>query len=77
MSKRETLEAAEAAEILGLSRWTLYDLARHHAIPHVRVGRRVLFRRMSILAWLDAQEAVSMGKPEAVGDARLNGTHVR
>lgn len=75
MTMRETIEAAEAAEILGLSTWTLYDLARRHAIPHVRVGRRVLFRRASILAWLDAQEALSTG-PETVSDMKLNGTRV-
>ncbi|MHB1042356.1 MAG: helix-turn-helix transcriptional regulator [Eubacteriales bacterium] len=58
---RETIEAAEAAAILGVSEWTIYDLARRKILPHVRVGtRRVLFRRTSILAWLDAQEQVSM-----------------
>lgn len=57
---RETIEAREAAEILGVSTWTIYDLARRRVLPHVRVGRRVLFRRTSLLAWLQAQEQASV-----------------
>ena len=59
---RETIEAVEVAAILGVSEWTVYDLARRRVIPHVRLGtRRVLFRRSSILAWLDAREQASVG----------------
>jgi len=57
---RETIEAKEAAEVLGLSTWSVYDLARRRVIPHIRVGRRVLFRRSSILAWLEQQEQASV-----------------
>jgi excisionase family DNA binding protein len=60
---RETITAEEAAVIIGVSEWTVYDLARRRVLPHIRVGRRVLFRRTSILAWLEQQEATSM-KPE-------------
>ncbi|MBC7342520.1 MAG: helix-turn-helix domain-containing protein [Clostridia bacterium] len=56
---RETMEAKEAAELLGVSTWTVYDLARKHVIPCIKIGRRVLFRRASLLAWLDAQEQQS------------------
>lgn len=69
MNQCETITADEAAEILGLSTWTIYDLARRRMVPHVRVGRRVLFRRSSILAWLEAQEAVSMQSPGAAAGA--------
>ncbi|SHF31404.1 DNA binding domain-containing protein, excisionase family, partial [Desulfofundulus australicus DSM 11792] len=57
---RETMTAKEAAEILGVSEWTVYDLARRQMVPHVKIGRRVLFRRTSILAWLEAQEQASV-----------------
>lgn len=57
---RETIEAKEAAAILGVSEWTVYDLARRRIIPHVRVGRRVLFRKSGILTWLEQQEAASI-----------------
>jgi excisionase family DNA binding protein len=59
----ETITAGEAAAIIGISEWTIYDLARRKVIPHVRIGRRVLFRRESLMAWLEQQEAASM-KPE-------------
>lgn len=62
---RETIEAKEAAELLGLSEWTIYDLARRREIPHIRVGRRVLFRRTSLLSWLDEQEAASVRQEPA------------
>lgn len=58
--QRETITAKEAAGILGLSEWAVYDLARRRLLPHVRVGRRVLFRYASLLAWLEAQEQVSV-----------------
>lgn len=70
---RETIEAHEAAEILGLSAWTVYDLVRRHVLPHIRVGRRVLFRRTSMLAWLEAQEQASVTaepEPETTGGIR-------
>jgi len=71
---RETLEAREAAEILGLSTWTVYNLVRQHEIPHIKVGRRVLFRRASLLAWLDEQETASVRQePERTGKIRRLG----
>ncbi|MFZ5768637.1 MAG: helix-turn-helix domain-containing protein [Bacillota bacterium] len=57
---KECLRAQEAAEILNLSPWTLYRLAREGRVPHVRIGGRVLFRRSSLIAWLDRQEAESV-----------------
>lgn len=60
---RETIEAADVAQIMGVSEWTVYDLARRRIIPHIRIGRRVLFRRSTILSWLEAQEKASLTEP--------------
>lgn len=68
---RETITASEAAKILGLSVWTVYDLARRGVLPHIRVGRRVLFRRASLLAWLGAQEQASVTAEPAGGIRRV------
>jgi len=57
---RETIVAREAAEMLGVSEWTVYDWTRKKYIPHIKVGKRVLFRRSSILQWLDEQEQASV-----------------
>ena len=51
---RETITAGEVAQLLGVSEWTVYDLTRRKMIPHIKIGRRVLYRRSSILAWLEA-----------------------
>lgn len=68
---RETCEAAEAAEIIGCSAWTLYKLARERKIPHIRLGRRILFRRQSLLQWLDEREQASVQQePPQVGKVR-------
>ncbi|TEB14615.1 Helix-turn-helix domain protein [Pelotomaculum sp. FP] len=68
---RETITAGEAAQLLGVSEWSVYDLARRHIIPHVKLSRRVLFRRTSLLSWLEAQEQASVAlAPELVGQIR-------
>jgi excisionase family DNA binding protein len=58
--KRLTLNAKEAAEILGISYWLILELAKKGGIPHVRAGNRVLFRESSLLQWLDEQETNSL-----------------
>jgi excisionase family DNA binding protein len=46
------LTAAEVGELLQVNlRWVL-DAARRNAIPHIRLGRYVRFRRVDIEAWL-------------------------
>ena len=68
---RETITASEAAQLLGISEWTVYDLARRHIIPHIKISRRVLFRRTSLLAWLETQEQASITiEPEPFGKIR-------
>lgn len=56
----ETIGAGQAAELLGVSEWSVYELARRRELPHVRVGRRVLFRRATLLDWMDAREQASV-----------------
>jgi len=62
----ETMTAKTAAEFLGLSEWSVYDLVRRRIVPHVRVGRRVLFRKQTLLEWLSEQEEASVGEQEPV-----------
>lgn len=68
---RETIEAKEAAELLGLSEWSVYNLARRRVLPHIKVGRRILFRRASLLDWLDEREQASVQQePVQTGKVR-------
>lgn len=48
----EAISADELAKLLGLDRKSVYDGATRGEIPHRRVGRRVLFFRRAIAAWM-------------------------
>lgn len=50
---KEVMTADEVAEFLGVDRTTVYDFAARGVIPHQRLGKRLLFRRGGIVAWLD------------------------
>ena len=49
----DVMTADEVAEYLGVDRNTVYEYAARGMIPHKRLGKRVLFRRGSIIAWFD------------------------
>ena len=50
------ITVAEAAEYLGTSRHRVYRLLHGDSgIPHVREGRRILFRRRDLDRWLKEQ----------------------
>jgi excisionase family DNA binding protein len=49
------LTAAEVAEILRVPRSTVYELARNHRIPFLKVGRRTLFNPERLAQWIEAQ----------------------
>ena len=49
---RDTIDIKEAAAVLGVSKFTLYYWAKAHRVPHYRLGRRVLFSRAGLTAWL-------------------------
>jgi len=46
------MSADEVAELLQVDRKTVYLAAQRGAIPHRRLGRRVLFERGAVLSWL-------------------------
>ena len=50
------LTAAEVAELLSVPKSWPLEQARADAIPHVRIGRYVRFRREAVLAWVDGLE---------------------
>ena len=54
--ERTTLTVGEIATYLGLSKDFIYILVRENRIPHVRVGRRILFKRESIDKWFEDME---------------------
>ena len=50
----DVMTADEVAEFLGVDRNTVYDYAGRGMIPHQRLGKRILFRRGGLVAWLDS-----------------------
>src|SRR5699024_12763260 len=69
-SKRSTLTVTEIAEYIGLSSDMIYILCREKRIPHIRIGRRILFKRAAIDEWLENQMS------EDRKSTRLNYSHV-
>jgi excisionase family DNA binding protein len=61
-SATEIMTADEVAEFLGVDRNTVYEYAGRGAIPHQRLGKRILFRRGAILSWLEGCKATSTRK---------------
>lgn len=49
------LTAPEVAELLRIPRATVYELARSHRIPFLKVGRRTLFESGTLSAWIAAR----------------------
>lgn len=49
---RPALNTDEAAALLGISTWLLLQEIKRGAIPHRRVGRRIVFSRQRLLEWL-------------------------
>lgn len=52
---RPTLTVAEAADLLGVSRWLIQQQVSCGVLPAVRLGRRILIPRARLLAWLESQ----------------------
>jgi len=57
----EVMNVDEAAAFLGLDRNTIYDAAGRNAIPHRRIGKRILLSRTQLVAWLGACKVASGG----------------
>ncbi len=45
------MTVAEIAELLGVSQQTVYDYAGMGRIPHIRLGRRLVFPRPAVMEW--------------------------
>lgn len=50
------LTADQAAQLLGLSAYTIRQWASERRLPAIRLGRYWRFRESSLRAWIDSQE---------------------
>jgi excisionase family DNA binding protein len=60
--RREGMNAEEVAEFLGVDRKTVYEYANRGRIPCRKLGKRLLFSRQALVAWLGSCEAASSRK---------------
>lgn len=58
----EALDRKGAARLLSVSTRTIDDLARRREFPRLKLGRKTLFRRADLLAYLDRLAAVGAVK---------------
>lgn len=47
-----TLSVQEAAEMIGISKPTMYGLIRENEIPSIHVGKKIVIARQALLDWL-------------------------
>lgn len=53
--ERSTLDVSEMAQYIGVSVDMIYKMTREKAIPHFRIGSRILFKRHTIDQWIEDQ----------------------
>ncbi len=53
-TERECMCAEQLARFLGVNRKTVYEYAARNVIPHRRLGRRIVFSKQQVVAWLGA-----------------------
>jgi excisionase family DNA binding protein len=58
--ERQTINVQEAAAFIGVSKDLVYQLVRQKDIPHLKVGKRILFRKESLERWMNNQEVTSI-----------------
>ncbi|MCT2534788.1 helix-turn-helix domain-containing protein [Aquibacillus koreensis] len=55
-----TITVKDVAKYLGVHTDTIYDLVREGSFPHIRFGRKILFSKDAIDAWIRAQADASV-----------------
>jgi excisionase family DNA binding protein len=56
VSSEELLTVRELAKFLKLHPKTVYEWVARHAVPCIRLGRRVRFSKSDVSRWLQAQK---------------------
>ena len=54
---RITLSVSEAAELVGISKPTMYALIKSGEIPSVHAGTKILIHRQAVIDWLSKGES--------------------
>ena len=52
----EPINIDRAARFIGLKKGTVYNMVCQRAIPHYKVGNRILFRESDLEAWFESKK---------------------
>ena len=73
---QHVLRADDVAQLLGLSRWKVYEAIRLGEIPSIRVGRRLLVPTHALRTWLSESGSGHLSShEERLRDFRLEWPH--
>jgi excisionase family DNA binding protein len=61
------LSLKQAAQALCLSERTVWTMVQAGALPHLRVGRRLLFSRTALESWIARQESSGNTDSQKIG----------
>lgn len=56
------IDLKTASEQLGLAKITIYKMVSARRIPHIKIGKRVLFDPQKLSEWIDEHKVVPVGK---------------
>ena len=65
MAEKLTYDVRQAAELMGVSKELLWRQIWSGAIPHIRIGRRVLISRRTLERILEGETPASRGPEQA------------
>jgi excisionase family DNA binding protein len=74
LTREDVMLASEAADLLHMSKATLYRLAADGEVPGRRIGRLWRFLRPEIEAWLQAESEEYMSSAYRLPEYRSDGT---
>jgi len=69
---RETLSVKEAAIYIGVSKDLIYQLVKENKLPHLKLGRRILFRKNTLDTWMLEQETLSLNYKKDGANVYIN-----
>ncbi len=58
MSTEMLLDTKEAAQLLRISQSAVTNLRKNCGLPYIRLGKRVLFKRDALLAYIDNHQII-------------------
>jgi excisionase family DNA binding protein len=63
--KDVVMNTSQAAKFLNISRMTLHRRMNEGSVPHRRLGRRIMFSKLELIAWLRGQGEFVYNKGES------------